>query len=77
MQVIQRNENINVNIQFNNETESGMKQTMASIEIQDEITRADEFRELLEARVGENKSTISCVNKDIKTIETSTEDFNK
>ena len=77
MQVIQRNENINVNIQFNNETESGMKQTMASIEIQDEITRADEFRELLEARVGENKSTISRVNKDIKTIETSTEDFNK
>ena len=76
-QVIQRNENINVNVQFNNETESGMKQTMASIEIQDEITRADELRELLEARAGENKSTISCVNKDIKTIETSTEDFNK
>ena len=50
---------------------------MASIENQDEITRADELRELLEARAGEKKSTISCINKNITTIETSEEDFNK
>ena len=54
-----------------------MKQTTVSIENQDEITRADELRELLEARAGENESTISCVNKEITTIETSKEDFNK
>ena len=76
-QVIQRNENINVNVQFNNETESGMKQTMASIEIQDEITRADELRELLEARVGEKKIPISRMNKEIKKIVKSKEAFHE
>ena len=72
-----RNETNNLNVQLNTETESGMKQTLASIENQDEITRAKELRELLEARAGEKKSTISCVNKDITTSETSKEDFNK
>ena len=43
----------NLNVQLNTETESSMKQTLASIENQDEITRADELRELLEAREGE------------------------
>ena len=59
------------------ETALGMKQTTASIENQDEITRADELRELLVARTVEKKSTISCVNKEITTIETSKEDFHK
>ena len=54
-----------------------MKQTTASIENQDEIARADELREFSEARTVEKKSTISCVNKEITTIETSKENFNK
>ena len=39
----QRDENNNLNVQLNTENELGMKETMASIENQDEITRADEF----------------------------------
>ena len=56
---------------------SDIKQQLASIEKQDEIIRADELRELLEARAGEKKTTISCVNKDITTSETLKEGFNK
>ena len=54
-----------------------MKQTTASIETQDGLTRADELRKLLEAKAGEKKSTISYMNKDIIIIETSKENFNK
>ena len=73
----QRDETNKLNVQLNTETEIGMKQKMASKESQDNITRADELRELLEAKAGEKKSTISCVNKDIPTIKTSKEDFYK
>ena len=37
----------------------------------------DELRELLETREREKESTISCLNKDIKIIETSKKDSNK
>ena len=72
-----RNETNKLNVQLNTETGSGMKQTLASIENQDVLTRADELRELLEARAGEKKSTISYLKEDTKTLETSKEDFNK
>ena len=62
---------------MNTETESDIKQTLASPETKDELTRADESRELLEARAGENKSPISRMNKEIKIIVKSTEDFPK
>ena len=42
-----------------------MKQKILSKENQDEITRLDELRELLKARAGEKKSTISCLKEDI------------
>ena len=54
-----------------------MKQKMFSKENQYDITRVDELRELLEARAGEKKRTISYSKEDIKTIETSKEVFNK
>jgi len=73
----QRDETNNLNVKLNTDNKSGMQQKMVSKENQDDITRAEELRELLEARAGENKSTISCVNKDIPTIKTSKEDFNK
>ena len=62
---------------MNTETELGMKQTTALIETQDELTRADELRELLDARAVESKSTLSYVNKEIKIIEKSKEGFHK
>ena len=48
-----------------------------SREIQDEITPLDELRKVLETRTGEKESTISCLNKDIKIIETSKKGSNK
>merc|ERR1712161_62026 len=46
----QRDETTDLIVKLNTETELGMKQTMLSKENQDEITRLDELRELLEAR---------------------------
>ena len=51
----QKDETNNLNVQLNTETELGMKKTMAWIKNQDEIVRANELRELLEARVEEKK----------------------
>ena len=59
----QRDETNKSNAQLNTETELVKKQTTASIETKDELTRADELRELLEARAGEKKSPISRMNK--------------
>merc|ERR1712238_299495 len=56
----QRDETTDLIVKLNTETELGMKQTMLSKENQDEITRLDELRELLEARAGEKESTITC-----------------
>merc|ERR1712160_181515 len=73
----QRDETTDLIVKLNTETELGMKQKMLSKENQDEITRLDELRELLEARAGEKESTITCLKEDIKTLEISKEDFNK
>merc|ERR1712161_147068 len=73
----QRDETTDLIVKLNTETELGMKQTMLSKENQDEITRLDELRELLEARAGEKENTITCLKEDIKTLEISKEDFNK
>ena len=73
----QRDDTNKSNAQLNNETELGMKQTTASIETQDELTRAEKLREVLEARAGEKKGTLSYVNKEIKTIDKSKEDLHK
>ena len=67
----------NLNVKLKNENESGMKQKNASKENQDDITRLDEPRKLLENRAGKKKSTILCLNEDFTTIETSKEDFTK
>merc|ERR1711957_144287 len=72
----QRDETTDLIVKLNTETELGMKQKMLSKENQDEITRLDELRELLEARAGEKESTITCLKEDIKTLEISKEDFN-
>merc|ERR1712160_193088 len=73
----QRDETTDLIVKLNTETELGMKQKMLSKENQDEITRLDELRELLEARAGEKESTITCLKEDIKTLEISKEVFNK
>merc|ERR1712161_150399 len=73
----QRDETTDLIVKLNTETELGMKQKMLSKENQDEITRLNESRELLEARAGEKESTITCLKQDIKTLEISKKDFNK
>merc|ERR1712160_183786 len=60
----QRDETTDLIVKLNTETELGMKQKMLSKENQDEITRLDELRELLEARAGEKESTITCLKED-------------
>ena len=62
---------------MNNENELSMKQKIASKENQDDITRLNEIRKLLENRAGKKKSTRSCLNEVFITIETSNEDFTK
>ena len=54
-----------------------MKQKIESKANQDDITRLDEIRKLIENRAGKKKSTISCSNEVSTTIETSKEDFSK
>ena len=58
------------------ETELGMKQTILSIKIQDEVLRLNELRELLKSRARE-KSTILCLEEDIITLHQSQEDSSK
>ena len=58
------------------ETELGMKQTILSIKIQDEVLRLNELRELLKSRARE-KSTISCLEEDIIALHQSQEDYSK
>ena len=66
-----------MNVKLNNENESSMKQKIASNENQDDITRLDEIRKLLENRAGKKKGTRSCLDEVFTTIETSNEDFTK
>ena len=73
----QRDETNKANAQLNTETELVIKQTTASIETKDELTRTDELRELLEARAGEKKIPISRMNKEIKKIVKSKEAFHE
>merc|ERR1712161_128158 len=73
----QRDETTDLIVKFKALIKSGNKQKMLSKENQDEITRLNELRELLEARAGEKESTITCLKEDIKTLEISKEDFNK
>ena len=73
----QIDETNNLNVKLNNENESGMKQKIESKANQDDITRLDEIRKLIENRAGKKKSTISCSNEVSTTIETSKEDFSK
>ena len=55
-QLIQhRDDTTDVTVKLNTDNELGMKQKMLSKENQDEITRLDELRELLEARAGEKE----------------------
>lgn len=54
-----------------------MTQKMLSKEHQDKLPRLDELRELSDTRTGEKESTTSRLKEDIKTLETSKEDFNK
>ena len=75
--VQQIDEKNNLNVKMNNENELSMKQKIASKENQDDITRLDEIRKLIENRAGKKKSTISCSNEVSTTIETSKEDFSK
>ena len=51
----QIDETNNLDIKLNNQNESGMKRKVASKENQDDITRLDELRKLLETRAGKSK----------------------
>ena len=73
----QRDEITALTVNLNNENELGIKQKMLSKKIQNDIKRLDELSKLLETRTREMESTISYLEKDIKTIETSKEDSNK
>ena len=73
----QSDEIIELTEKLKRETELVMKLKISSKENQDEITRLDKLRKLLETRAEEKESTISCMKEDIKAIEILKEDFNK
>ena len=64
-------------VHLKTENELRMKQNMLSKEYEDDVTRLDELRRLLETRAGEKESTISYLKEDITKIDTSKEDSNK
>ena len=77
-QKIQQSDEMTVLIvHLKTENELRMKQNMLSKEYEDDVTRLDELRRLLETRAGEKESTISYLKEDITKIDTSKEDSNK
>merc|ERR1712238_71069 len=73
----QRDETAELTVKLKTEIDSGNKLKILSKERQDEITRLNESRELLETIVEEKERKISCLKEDIKELETSKEGFGK
>merc|ERR1712161_85201 len=73
----QRDETGELTLKLRAEIESGNKLKILSKERQDEITRLNESRELLETIAEEKERKISCLKEDIKELETSKEGFGK
>merc|ERR1712238_582604 len=73
----QRDETTELSVKLKTEIDSGKKLKILSKKNQDEITRLDELRELLEARAGEKERIILCLKEDIKRLQTSKEGFGK
>merc|ERR1712238_477042 len=73
----QRDETAELSVRLKTMIDSGNKLKILSKERQDEITRLNESRELLETIAEEKERKISCLKEDIKELETSKEGFGK
>merc|ERR1712238_621465 len=73
----QRDETAELSVRLKTMIDSGNKLKILSKERQDEITRLNESRELLETIAEEKERKISCLKEDIKELEISKEGFGK